>query len=93
MKTLTEFSTMMLRRGAGNVPAMMEQMAEILGSVRLWLGGVVSPQRNYALIAALLARVVRCAVAGALLVAVDDLAAYVRPPNGACRTPEPRAGR
>ena len=31
---------MMLRSGAGNVPAMMEQMAEILGSVRLWLGGV-----------------------------------------------------
>ncbi|HKR65271.1 MAG TPA: AI-2E family transporter [Thermoanaerobaculia bacterium] len=30
----------MLRRGAGNLPAMMEQMAEILGSVRLWLGGV-----------------------------------------------------
>ncbi|HVG25662.1 MAG TPA: AI-2E family transporter [Thermoanaerobaculia bacterium] len=30
----------MLRRGAGNVPAMMEQMAEILGSVRIWLGGV-----------------------------------------------------
>lgn len=30
----------MLRRGAGNVPEMMEQMAEILGSVRLWLGGV-----------------------------------------------------
>lgn len=33
------FATM-LRRGAGNVPAMMEQMAEILGSVRLWLGGI-----------------------------------------------------
>lgn len=31
---------LMLRRGAGNVPAMMEQMAEILGSVRLWLGGL-----------------------------------------------------
>jgi predicted PurR-regulated permease PerM len=31
---------MMLRRGAGNIPEMMEQMAEILGSVRLWLGGV-----------------------------------------------------
>jgi len=31
---------MMLRRGAGNVPEMMEQMAEILGSVRLWLGGL-----------------------------------------------------
>ena len=33
-------TVMMLRRGAGNVPAMMEQMAEILGSVRLWLGGL-----------------------------------------------------
>jgi predicted PurR-regulated permease PerM len=31
---------MMLRRGAGNIPAMMEQMAEILGSVRVWLGGL-----------------------------------------------------
>lgn len=31
---------MMLRRGAGNVPAMMEQMADILGTVRLWLGGL-----------------------------------------------------
>jgi predicted PurR-regulated permease PerM len=30
----------MLRRGAANVPEMMEQMADILGSVRLWLGGV-----------------------------------------------------
>jgi predicted PurR-regulated permease PerM len=28
----------MLRKGAGNVPAMMEQMADILGSFRLWLG-------------------------------------------------------
>jgi predicted PurR-regulated permease PerM len=32
----------MLRRGAGNVPEMMEQMAEILGSVRLFLGGLGS---------------------------------------------------
>ncbi|MBV8518576.1 MAG: AI-2E family transporter [Acidobacteria bacterium] len=30
----------MLRRGAANVPEMMERMAEILGSVRLWLGGL-----------------------------------------------------
>jgi predicted PurR-regulated permease PerM len=30
----------MLRRGSSNVPAMMEQMADILGSVRLWLGGL-----------------------------------------------------
>jgi predicted PurR-regulated permease PerM len=33
-------TVLMLRRGAGNVPAMMEQMAEILGSMRLWLGGM-----------------------------------------------------
>jgi predicted PurR-regulated permease PerM len=30
----------MLRRGAGTLPDMMNQMAEILGSVRLWLGGL-----------------------------------------------------
>jgi predicted PurR-regulated permease PerM len=36
----TALFVMMLRRGAGNVPEMMEQMAEILGSVRLWLGGL-----------------------------------------------------
>lgn len=30
----------MLRRGATNIPDMMNQMAEILGSVRLWLGGL-----------------------------------------------------
>jgi predicted PurR-regulated permease PerM len=30
----------MLRRGSGNVPAMMEQMADILSTVRLWLGGL-----------------------------------------------------
>ena len=29
-----------LRRGAANVSDMMNQMAEILGSVRLWLGGI-----------------------------------------------------
>jgi predicted PurR-regulated permease PerM len=33
-------TAMMLRRGAGNLPGMMEKMAEILGSVRLWLGGL-----------------------------------------------------
>lgn len=37
---LVALTILMLRRGAGNLPAMMEQMAEILGSVRLWLGGL-----------------------------------------------------
>ncbi|MBK5258895.1 MAG: AI-2E family transporter [Thermoanaerobaculia bacterium] len=30
----------MLRRGAGNIPDMLNRMAEILGSVRIWLGGL-----------------------------------------------------
>lgn len=30
----------MIRHGASNIPDMMNQMAEILGSVRLWLGGL-----------------------------------------------------
>jgi predicted PurR-regulated permease PerM len=38
--TAVALLVMMLRRGAGNVPAMMEQMADILGSVRIWLGGL-----------------------------------------------------
>ena len=38
--TAVAMLVMMLRRGAGNVPEMMEQMADILGSVRLWLGGL-----------------------------------------------------
>jgi len=37
---LVALLVLMLRRGAGNVPAMMEQMAEILGSMRIWLGGI-----------------------------------------------------
>ncbi|HWW59762.1 MAG TPA: AI-2E family transporter, partial [Thermoanaerobaculia bacterium] len=30
----------MLRRGAANIPDMMNRMAEILGSARIWLGGL-----------------------------------------------------
>ena len=30
----------LIRHGASNIPDMMNQMAEILGSVRLWLGGL-----------------------------------------------------
>jgi predicted PurR-regulated permease PerM len=33
-------SAALLRRGTGNVAEMMDQMAEILGSVRVWLGGL-----------------------------------------------------
>jgi transposase-like protein len=43
---------------------------------RLWLGGVVSPKRDKALISALVQRVRRSARSTALLVCVDGLASY-----------------
>jgi transposase-like protein len=44
---------------------------------RLWLGGVLSPQRDKALILALVQQVRACARSLAILVCVDGLAAYV----------------
>jgi transposase-like protein len=44
---------------------------------RLWLGGVISPQRNSALITALVQLVRSCAGRLAILVCVDGLASYV----------------
>lgn len=55
--------------------------------VRLWLGGVVRPTRDKALIAALVAKVKACALFGLLLVCVDGLAAYVGAFKNAFRTP------
>jgi len=43
---------------------------------RLWLGGVISPQRDKALITALVQRVRRAALSSAILVCVDGLASY-----------------
>ena len=43
---------------------------------RLWLGGVISPQRDKALISALVQRVRRSALSTAILVCVDGLASY-----------------
>ena len=44
---------------------------------RLWLGGVLSPQRDTALITALVQQVRACASSLAILVCVDGLASYV----------------
>jgi transposase-like protein len=44
---------------------------------RLWLGGVLSPQRDRALITALVEQVRACARSLAILVCVDGLASYV----------------
>ncbi len=45
---------------------------------RLWLGGVVSPRRDGALIARLCVLVKACALPAPLLILVDGFAAYVR---------------
>jgi len=44
---------------------------------RLWLGGVISPRRDSALITTLVQRVRACAASPAILVCVDGLASYV----------------
>jgi len=44
---------------------------------RLWLGGVISPQRDRALITALVQQVRACAASLAILVCADGLASYV----------------
>ena len=60
---------------------------------RLWLGGVVSPTRDYALIQALVAKVRGVARCQPLLLAVDGLASYVRAFQTAFRTRLPAHGQ
>ncbi len=60
---------------------------------RLWLGGVVSPRRDRALIARLCALVRACALPAPLLILVDGFAAYVRQVRRMARSPQPRAGK
>lgn len=62
-------------------------------ATRLWLGGVVSPRRDGALIARLCALIKGCALPAPLLVCVDGFAAYVRQVRRMARSPEPRCGR
>jgi len=56
-------------------------------STRLWLGGVVSAQRDLDLISALVAQVRRMALYRPLLIAVDGLASYVTAFGRAFRVP------
>jgi hypothetical protein len=62
-------------------------------ATRLWLGGVVSPCRDGALIARLCALVRAAAQPAPLLVCVDGFAAYVKQVTRVARSPEPREGR
>jgi transposase-like protein len=59
-------------------------------STRLWLGGVVSPQRDRQLIDRLLGHVRACALPRPLLICTDGLATYVKAIRRAFRQPRPR---
>jgi transposase-like protein len=59
-------------------------------STRLWLGGVVSPHRDRALIEKLVRQIRACALARPLLICVDGLATYVGAIRRIFRDPLPR---
>jgi hypothetical protein len=60
---------------------------------RLWLGGVLSPRRDKALIGGLAQKVKACALFGPLLLVADGLAAYVHAWQKAFRTPRHTGAR
>jgi transposase-like protein len=62
-------------------------------STRLWLGGVISAQRDSDLIHALIRKVRTCALHRPLLVCVDGLATYVSAVRQVFRDPVPRHGQ
>lgn len=62
-------------------------------STRLWLGGVISPRRDKALIQSLAAKVRVMALCRPVLVAVDGLSSYVKAFQRAFRSKLPRHGQ
>ena len=60
---------------------------------RLWLGGVISAQRDRHLITALIQKVRACALRRPLLICVDGLATYVNAVRQVFRDPLPRQGQ
>jgi transposase-like protein len=65
----------------------------IMVQTRLWLGGVVSEQRNQSLIIELIQIVKSCALARPMLFCVDGLRSYVKAIQLVFRTPLPRGKR
>jgi transposase-like protein len=59
-------------------------------STRLWLGGVISPQRDRRLIGSLMGHLRSCALPRPLLICTDGLATYVKAIRRAFRQPLPR---
>jgi transposase-like protein len=62
-------------------------------ATRLWLGGVLSPTRDQALIRQIADLIARCALVAPLLVMVDGLVSYVAAVRRACRTRQARPGQ
>jgi hypothetical protein len=62
-------------------------------STRLWLGGVISAQRDRDLIGALVQKIRACALRRPLLVCMDGLATYVKAIRQVFRDPLPRHGQ
>jgi hypothetical protein len=65
----------------------------VMVRTRLWLGGVVSPKRDLALIVALVDCLRALALCRPLLLAVDGLSSYVQAFQDAFRSPLPRRSR
>lgn len=65
----------------------------IMVSTRLWLGGVISPRRDKALIQALANRIRALALCRPLLLAVDGLPSYTQAFQRAFRSKVPRGGQ
>ena len=65
----------------------------IMVSTRLWLGGVISPQRDKVLIQALADRIRALALCRPLLLAVDGLPSYTKAFQRAFRAKVPRFGQ
>jgi len=59
-------------------------------STRLWLGGVISAQRDRDLISTLIQKLRACALRRSLLICVDGLATYVKAVRQVFRDPVPR---
>lgn len=72
-----------VKTGGGTIWMALAMMV----STRLWLGGVVSPRRDAALIEQLVARIRQVALCRDLLLAVDGLVSYVKAFQNAFRSP------
>jgi hypothetical protein len=77
-----------MRSGSRHKGAVVWGAMALMVTTRLWLGGVVSAQRDRALIERLVALVAPAATVGPLLFVSDGLTSYVQAVRRAFRTPQ-----